>query len=75
MGRALARRTNEYAWGFYEWDPGERGSVRVGDPGTPSATLAPGSYWLDLLCMEDRTFGGVRLTRASESGRPFSVVR
>jgi hypothetical protein len=66
-------------WTFYKWEPAEDlGSLHVGDPkgGTPStAALEPDSYWLSLMCMEDRVFGNVRISRASQTARPFSVVR
>jgi hypothetical protein len=67
--------TNAYAWSLYKWEPGELERVRVGDPGTPSATLEPDAYWLDLLYSEERTFGGIRISRGAETGTPFSVVR
>lgn len=62
-------RDDAQAWELYKWDPGELGSARV------DATLEPGSYWLDLLYIEERTFGGIRLARAAEAARPFNVVR
>jgi hypothetical protein len=65
----------EGAWTFYEWQPGERSYLRVGDPGTPSATLEPDSYWLSVMCGEERTFGGIRIQRATDTGTPFRVVR
>ncbi|MGZ3424807.1 MAG: hypothetical protein ACXVEF_07360 [Polyangiales bacterium] len=67
--------TKESAWNFYKWEPGDLGSVRVGDPGTPSATLEPDSYWLDIMCQEERTFGAIRISRATNRARPFTVVR
>ena len=68
-------REKEVRWSFYKWEPGELGSVRVGDPGTPSATLEPDSYWVSVMCAEERAFGGIRISRATQTGRPFSVVR
>jgi hypothetical protein len=56
-------------WDFYKWAPGELASVPV------TKSLEPDSYWLSVMCTEERTFGGIRLSRATESGRPFSVVR
>jgi hypothetical protein len=67
--------TKEDAWTFYKWDPGELAKVRVGDPETPAAKLEPDSYWLSLLCTEERKFGGIWISRLSETGRSFSVVR
>jgi hypothetical protein len=63
------------AWSFYKFEAGELGSVHVGDPGTPSATLEPDSYWATVLCAEERTFGGVRLSRMTQTARSFSVLR
>jgi hypothetical protein len=64
-------RESKDAWTFYKWDPGELGSVHVGEP----ATLEPGPYWMSLLCMEQRMFGGIWIMRLSETAGPFSVVR
>jgi hypothetical protein len=68
-------REKGVGWSFYKFEPGELGSVHVGDPGTPSATLEPDSYWVSIMCAEERTFGGIRISRATHTGRPFSVVR
>lgn len=66
---------DELAWTFYEWQPGDRSRVRVGEPGTKAASLAPDSYWIDFLAMEERTFGAVRISRGANTARPFRVVR
>jgi hypothetical protein len=66
---------DELAWSFYEWDAGERARVRVGEPGTTPASLAPDSYWIDFMAGEERRFGGVRISRLSSTARPFRVVR
>lgn len=68
-------RDEESAWSFYQWEPGDRGSVRVGEAGTTAAALKPGSYWMSVLYAEDRTFGGIHASRVVQVARPFSVVR
>ena len=57
------------AWDFYKWDPGELASAPV------TNSLEADGYWVSLLCMESRAFGGILMYRGSESGRPFRVVR
>lgn len=63
------------AWSVYKRSPGELSSVRVGEAGTPSAALEPGSYWMDLMYSEERRFGAIWISRGTNSARPFSVVR
>jgi len=71
----LSGETTKEAWSFYQWEPGDRGRVRVGVEGTPIARLAPDTYWVDLLYLEERTFGAIRISRAAEAGSRFTVVR
>lgn len=61
--------TNAPVWDFYKDEPADLASVRV-DP-----AFEPGAYWINMMFMESRSFGGVHLTRMTQQGRPFDVVR
>jgi hypothetical protein len=65
----------DIVWQFYEWQPGERSGVRVGESGTGAARLEAGAYWMQVMCSEKRMFGGIHVSRDAVTARPFSVVR
>lgn len=63
------------AWDYWVANPGDLGSVRVGNPpGAPVGKLEPGTYWLSVTASEERKFGPVRLSRSSQTGVPFHVA-
>ncbi len=62
-------------WNFWTGEPGELASVRAGaQAGAPSASFAPGDYWLAVTGAEIRSFGPIRLSRGAQSVLPFHVV-
>jgi len=60
--------TKGEAFDQYVWAPGELSRWKV------DKKLAPGSYWLAFTCQEERSFGGIRLSRHSQRGVPFTIV-
>lgn len=62
------------AWDYWVANPGDLGTVRVGNPPGTVGKLEPGTYWLALTASEERRFGPVRLSRSSQTGVPFHVT-
>jgi hypothetical protein len=56
---------------FDHWtgEPGELARMKV------DKKLAPNSYWFAMTCGEERMFGPIRLSRQSQRGVPFTVVK
>jgi hypothetical protein len=64
------------AWDFWVGEPGELGSVRIGDhAGADKTALGPGDYWMMLGTSEERMFGALRLIRGGRATTSFHVVR
>jgi hypothetical protein len=64
---AVSSEAKPDAWSLYQFQPGDLGQA------TP-APLDPGAYWVSVMYAEDRGFGPIRIQRATDSGRPFTVV-
>jgi hypothetical protein len=62
-------KTDKTAWDHWTGEPGELSRIKV------AKKLAPGSYWLAITAGEERMFGPIRMSRQSQRGVPFSIVR
>ena len=55
-------------------DPGSMGRLLIsGEPGTTNASFEQDAYWLTLICAEQRTFGGIRISRAPSRDSPSAA--
>jgi hypothetical protein len=61
--------TKAQVFEFSRWEPGDLGRVQVDGP------LEADGHWVDLLCLEQRSFGGIWISRGANTARPFRVVR
>jgi hypothetical protein len=62
-------KTDHAVFDHWTGEPGELSRLKV------TKKLAPGSYWLAITAGEERMFGPIRMSRQSQRGVPFSVVR